>query len=163
MTPWGIGPRLMLTCLVPALFSLALSKWLSPLFEYPFPDAAMKIPLAVALVSGGVLFWVCSVVTIMKAYSEKRLCTSGVYGLCRHPVYASWVLFILPGLSLLFDSWLFLASPLVMYSALCTHAPVEDRYLEDLFGEEYTRYRERVPAVLPTGWLRKEKKSNKTS
>jgi len=103
------------------------------------------------LLAAGIPFWLTSVATVMRAYKTRRLCTSGPFALCRHPVYASWVVFILPGISLLLDSWLFLLSPLVLYAAVVKSAPEEERYLEDLFGDEYRVYQERVPMVLPLG------------
>lgn len=153
MTRWGVGFKLFIACLIPAILSLALSYWRSPFFEYPLLSAPVRYAVSILLVTVGVVFWISSVVTVMKAFKEHRLCTTGPFALCRHPVYASWILFILPGTSLLTDSWLFLSAPLLMYWVLCRSIFKEDRYLEEEFGADYADYRERVPAVIPLGWL----------
>ncbi len=159
MTKWGVGPRLFISCLIPAVLSLALSYRLSPFFEYPLLTDAMRTITAIVLITLGSVFWISSIIAVMTAFKAHRLCTTGPFALCRHPVYASWILFILPGISLLINSWLLLTAPLVMYWVLCSNVSKEDRYLEEYFGMDYESYRERVPAVIPLGWLKRSGKS----
>ncbi len=151
MTQWGVGLRIAAMAFIAALASMAVSLVFSSFAAYPLIPGPLRSVVGFTLLAAGIPFWLTSVATVMRAYKTRRLCTSGPFALCRHPVYASWVVFILPGISLLLDSWLFLLSPLVLYAAVVKSAPEEERYLEDLFGDEYRVYQERVPMVLPLG------------
>ena len=82
MTRWGIGPKLLLWGLAAAILSLTLSwKW-SPFFEYPLLPAGARRVAVVALITGGLIFWISAVAMVMKAFSEGRLCTTGPFALC---------------------------------------------------------------------------------
>ena len=101
----------------------------------------------------GIPFFIISVFAINRAHNSGKLVTEGIYRCCRHPLYAAWVVFIVPGIVLLADSWIGLTIPLVMYVLLHILVKKEEIYLEERFGEEYVEYKKRVPAVLPIGWI----------
>ena len=73
--------------------------------------------------------------------------------MCRHPVYAAWVVFFVPAVMLFFNTWLGLTAPLFMYVVIRVLVDKEEIYLEEMFGEAYLLYKKRVPLVLPIGWL----------
>jgi protein-S-isoprenylcysteine O-methyltransferase Ste14 len=78
-----------------------------------------------------------------------RLVREGSYALCRHPMYLGYDLAAL-GTILLFRSWgmLLIAYPLLLIGQIPALKKEETR-LERRFGEEYGRYRRRVPFLLP--------------
>jgi len=159
MTRWGVGLRVAAIAFITAIAALTLS-FLFPAFAaYPLVSRSLRIVIGLALLALGLVLWITSVITVMRAYNARSLCTTGPFALCRHPVYASWVVFILPALSLLLNSWLLLLSPLVLYMATVKNAPEEEAYLENLFGDDYRTYREKVPVVLPLGSRGKRKSS----
>jgi protein-S-isoprenylcysteine O-methyltransferase Ste14 len=92
---------------------------------------------------------------VMRAFKARRLITSGVYSMCRHPVYAAWLLFFVPSLALFINSWAFLSAPFVMYFLVGALVTKEDIYLEETFGQEYLAYKHKIPAILPYGWLKR--------
>jgi len=157
MTRWGIGFKLFMSAFFTAVLTVGVSSWLSPLFEYPPDTDPALTPAAIALIAVGTVFWIMSVIMVMKAYKEHRLCTAGPYGLCRHPVYSAWIVFIIPGLSLLINTWLLLLTSLAMYLTLRRDIPAEDSYLEKEFGADFIDYRDSVPAVLPLGRIAKKR------
>jgi protein-S-isoprenylcysteine O-methyltransferase Ste14 len=67
----------------------------------------------------------------------------------RHPLYAVWVFFLVPGAALLAGSWLLLSVPPVMYLAARVFIPREEAELEDRYGELYREYRLRTGRLLP--------------
>jgi protein-S-isoprenylcysteine O-methyltransferase Ste14 len=79
---------------------------------------------------------------------------SGAYSLCRHPLYAGWLivswglLLSKPYLLTLFYN--FLLTLFVVYMAL-----QEEKQMIALFGDKYSRYRRQVPFLLPYGFLKK--------
>lgn len=68
------------------------------------------------------------------------------------------VLFIIPALSLLLNSWLVLTSSVVGYLMLKIFISQEYRELEKFFGEEYLKYKSETPEFFPLPikkWMKK--------
>ena len=88
---------------------------------------------------------------LLPARGEQRLVISGIRNRIRHPVYLGHLCEML--------AWSIGTGLAVLY-ALAAFATVtgaimillEDKELEQRFGEEYRRYRNRVPALFPTLW-----------
>jgi protein-S-isoprenylcysteine O-methyltransferase Ste14 len=120
------------------------------------PSFAMPAVLVGAcLLAMGLPLYAAAGKAIFRGFPEGRLLTDGVYGLCRHPIYGSWIVLIIPGLELVLRSWLGLTTSLVAYALLRVLARREEEYLAAKFGEAYQRYRASTPFVLPLGFLRR--------
>jgi protein-S-isoprenylcysteine O-methyltransferase Ste14 len=85
---------------------------------------------------------------VLPDHRQQRLVTTGIRAHVRHPVYlahlfemAAWS--IGTGLTV---CWALTAFAIVTGAVMIT---MEDKELENRFGEEYRQYRLRVPAVLP--------------
>lgn len=84
---------------------------------------------------------------------DGRLLTEGIYGVIRHPRYVEVALAVL-AYALMAN---YLGAYLIWVSTLLCLGlivPLEERELEERFGEEYRRYREEVPAFIPRGGAR---------
>ncbi len=83
-----------------------------------------------------------------RIYGASGLVTTGIYGLVRHPQYLGIILLTL-GLLIQWPTiptllmWPILA---LLYYRLAIR---EEKMLEERFGDEYRRYRRRVPMFLP--------------
>ena len=53
---------------------------------------------------------------LLRGLKETRLITGGAYYLCRNPLYAAIILFIIPVTSFLLNSWLVLTTSLVAFT-----------------------------------------------
>jgi protein-S-isoprenylcysteine O-methyltransferase Ste14 len=81
--------------------------------------------------------------------TERKLISDGPYRLVRHPLYSGAILETI-GLSLAFNSLIALALALVTFIPLEMHrAYFEEKFLREIFGDEYVSYRARVWAFLP--------------
>lgn len=118
-----------------------------------FIPHGVLLVIGVVLIAGGLVFYVVGLVALARAYNADALQTGGAFALCRHPIYAAWALFIVPGVVLLMGSWLGLATPVVMGIVTRVLVGKEERYLAARFGEAYRVYKRRVPAILPLGRL----------
>jgi protein-S-isoprenylcysteine O-methyltransferase Ste14 len=158
MTEWGVGPKFTLYSVTYCVIMFVLTIYIDPFFKI---TKTLSVSYQVLVLTGiilivlGVPFYLFSMIPVMRAFKERRLITSGVYGMCRHPVYAAWLLFFVPSLALFINSWAFLSAPFVMYVIARTLVSKEDVYLEETFGQAYLTYKKRVPAILPYGWLKR--------
>ena len=68
---------------------------LCPVFLLPI-NAIYMFWLGIILIGIGLPIYIKSVKAIKKAYSSSELVTSGVYSYVRHPLYGSFILYIIP-------------------------------------------------------------------
>lgn len=126
--------------------------------EWLFPLGFFEALPALVLYLGGALLIVIAVSVIVSARREfarheqptdpgqvtSQMITSGLFAISRNPLYLGAALFVL-GVSLLAQlSWmliLFIPMLLLCYEVLIRP---EERYLLQLFGEEYRSYTRRV-------------------
>jgi protein-S-isoprenylcysteine O-methyltransferase Ste14 len=87
--------------------------------------------------------------TIHKYFNEGKLATRGVYAYFRHPIYGSWIVFIVPGVVLMLNSLLGLTVPFFMYVVFSALIKEEEEYLEEKFGDEYFEYKRKVGSIFP--------------
>lgn len=90
-----------------------------------------------------------AIITVMRAYNRDVLVTSGIFGLVRHPVYSAWIVWIVPGVVLLTQSWPLLFTPVVGYLVFKLLIHREDEYLGRRFGQAYADYHTRVNELFP--------------
>ena len=154
MSRWGIGPIFVSLSIGYGMIMLVISRYFQPLFQIDFMPYWLMSILGISLIVIGVPFFIISVKTVMRAYNANELVIDGIFRCCRHPLYASWVVFIVPGIVLLVNSWIGLTTPVFMYLILGKLVKNEEIYLESVFGSEYIRYRQKVPCILPIGCLK---------
>ncbi len=79
---------------------------------------------------------------------EARLVVAGPYRWVRHPMYTG---LLGAGISLAFlqGSWWLAGATVLCFGLLAARAPIEERYLEERFGEAYREYARRVRRFLP--------------
>jgi protein-S-isoprenylcysteine O-methyltransferase Ste14 len=77
-----------------------------------------------------------------------ELRTDGPYAVTRHPIYTG-LLGMLVGTVLLNGVGVSLVFLVVGAAAIATRIPIEERLMTRTFPEQYARYRERVPRIVP--------------
>ncbi len=150
MSLWGVGPAIGVPTACYGLAALVVTLAWPSAFDIavlPYPYLAVAGGMLLAI---GVAWYAVAVRTVYQAYQEERLVTGGVYALCRHPIYAAWVLLILPALGLFLNSWLLLSTAAVMYVLTRIHVRREEADLEARFGDRYRDYKRRTNAIFPT-------------
>jgi protein-S-isoprenylcysteine O-methyltransferase Ste14 len=146
---WGIGPGLGIVTAAYMLLATGLT--------YCFPNLLTMHPVprrtfygaAVVLGFSGAMIYVWSLACLNRALRAGCLATRGPFAVVRHPIYAAWILLILPSVALALRSWPLLAAPAVAYVRFRMLVAREDRTLEESFGDAYRTYRRRVPEFIP--------------
>lgn len=144
MTRWGIGPEFAIWTLVYSAIVYLVHTQFLPTWEF----AGFKT-IGIALIVVGFLLFIYPAVTIDKYFNEGRLRTRGLYSIVRHPIYAAWIILIIPGIVLYSGSTLALTIPFVAYLILKKLLHVEEDYLQRKFGKAYVCYKDCVNAVFP--------------
>lgn len=78
-----------------------------------------------------------------------RLVTGGPYAHVRNPIYLASILVGIGMVGLLGDPWMLVPCVAVFAFLYGSIVPAEEEFLLGQFGEEYRRYRQAVPRVLP--------------
>jgi protein-S-isoprenylcysteine O-methyltransferase Ste14 len=149
LSRFGVGPRIA-TAAVAYVLAAGAATYLWPeVCRMQFLPSGVLPAVGAVLLAIGVPLGLVAVISVMRAYDRDTLLTSGVFALVRHPVYAAWIVWNLPGIALLAQSWPLLAAPLVAYAVFKSTIHREDEYLEQRFGQEYRDYRNRVRELFP--------------
>lgn len=148
MTQWGVGPKFTVISSIFAVLVVLVNHIFFPTLTIPIPRL-LSLVLGVILVIIGVPIFLMPGLTIHKYFNEGKLATKGVYAYFRHPIYGSWIVFIVPGVVLVLNSLLGLTVPFFMYVVFSVLIKEEEEYLEDKFGEEYLEYKRKVGSVFP--------------
>ena len=149
MTHFGVGPRWVLISLLSCAPFIALRFLFPDAVAIPFVPRPWVIGIGIAMLAIGLPLCCAALVRLAKGFPRGELFTSGPYALCRHPIYASWIVFNVPGIVLIANNWTGLLAPIPMYIALRILVREEEEWLERTFGDAYREYRGRVNAVSP--------------
>ncbi len=99
----------------------------------------------------GILIWYIGALRsgMDESIAENRLRTGGIYALVRNPMY-SGVWFLGTGISLLWHNYFVLIAFFINWAIMTIVLKnTEEKWLTDLYGEEYEAYKERVNRCIP--------------
>lgn len=144
----GVGPKIFRSMLPFLLAGIAVQIFLPTVSAFPFRYDEILIFAGWLMLVTGILFWILAVVQFTKGFPKGKLITTGVYSISRNPIYAAWIVFILPGLAGIQNNWIFLLAALVMFIAFMRLIGEEEKMLAQVFGEHYQAYMKKVNRVL---------------
>lgn len=147
----GIGPIYVISILFLTLIALLLRD--HPVFAAGRLNL-LRVPLiiiGVLVILMSVFMWIQAVLVskLHENIKENHLLTSGVYAWVRHPIYSAFML-LCTGLLLLAGNACFFVLPLIYWgllTVLIMHS--EEKWLKDLYGNEYLEYCRKVNRCWP--------------
>jgi protein-S-isoprenylcysteine O-methyltransferase Ste14 len=146
---FGIGPK-MATVLLPWLTAAIVISYITDkIFTYVSVNSNVVLIAGTIIMALGLIFYFSTIRQLLKGLKETKLMTKGAYSLCQNPLYSSIILFIIPGLSLILNSWLVLTSSIIGYILFKIYITKEYKELEIFFGEEYLKYKNSTPEFFP--------------
>jgi protein-S-isoprenylcysteine O-methyltransferase Ste14 len=149
MTLFGCGPKLALLCLPYILLSLIIMINYPEFFDLRFLDYPSFKVLGFIWLGLGVIFWIYSAFYFLKHFKPGNLITQGPFALCRNPIYASIIIFIIPSVAIVFHSGLTLSIAIVLYIGFRISIHGETTVLRRIFGEVYDKYEKSVNEIFP--------------
>lgn len=106
-------------------------------------------PLGYVLLVPSVALWATAVVQLLTGFPKGELVTTGAYSIVRNPIYASAALGILPAVSLLSMTWVYLIVSAFLYMGVSMFIGVEEKQLTKAFGRTYEAYLKKVDRLIP--------------
>jgi protein-S-isoprenylcysteine O-methyltransferase Ste14 len=143
MSVMGVGHKAGAVVFGVLAVTFAISYFTEPLFRVTEAYGTL-LSVGIALAVVGFAANLIAAFQMLTAHKTDRLATSGLYRIFLNPMYFLMMFVTLPGVALLFNSWLVL--PTVPVGAVAAHlfAREEGRYLEGRYGEAYRAYRRGV-------------------
>ena len=151
----GIGPLLAITGVITGAIVMIFCRIAECSVSLPSPWREWIFWVGIILLIIGVYFWISSAILVKRAFESRRLVQTGVYGLSRNPMYAGFIVFIIPGLALMLNNMLLIAVSVAMFVVFKLRIGLEESFLSKEFGVEYKRYRTMVPQLIPFVRLRR--------
>ena len=152
----GIGPKFGTIMITYALAGAYLTHRRPEMFGIPLVSRTFTTIAGAILLTWGTITYVRALLVLNQALREGKLAVIGPFAHVRHPIYASWILLLIPGSALMLHSWLVLSAALVGYVSFRILIQKEEAALEEKHGEEYSRYAPKHNRLLPR-LSRKEK------
>lgn len=145
----GIGPKIASVLLPYLILTIILSMHFKSIFGYLPEKNPYIFSVGLILLIVGLVFYFSTVKLLIKGLNETRLVINGAFALCQNPLYSSIIIFIIPSLSLITNSWLVLTSSIIGYILFKKFIKAEYKELENFFGESYVNYKKVTPEFFP--------------
>ena len=153
---FGVGPYLIYGMAMVNLIGIVL-------FGYVFKIGILGSPwihifriVGVLLILLGIAVWFIGAVKsdMDDSITENRLQTKGIYAWVRNPMYSGWWI-ALSGITLMWHNAWMLALPLIDWAIMTiVLINTEEKWLFNLYGDEYAEYKKRVNRCIP--WKRRK-------
>lgn len=140
----GIGMKLKIIGGIFFIIACIINYSFYPFFSIIFIPYIITLIVGIALLLIGVPILIFAAKDLIKAYNSDKLVTTGLYSISRNPMYGSFIIFIIPGISFVLNSWIILTGSLIMYILLRIFIKEEEIYLEKRFGQKYRDYKNKV-------------------
>ncbi len=145
----GIGPKIAMVALPWLAMTITLSLIFKNYFIYSETAGSYLFIAGMALLFVGLVLYFSTLPILLRGIKETKLITNGAYSLSCNPLYASFLLLIIPGVSLMMNSWLIMTTTITGYIVFKIVIKREYAEMEKFFGDEYKKYREATPEFFP--------------
>ncbi len=110
----------------------------------PPSDAAFGLAALLALAGAVIRFWAAGIIS-----KNRELATTGPYAYVRNPLYTGSMLIAIAFLLLNGNPWFVIPAIIGAIVLYMRTIESEEADLRELFGADFERYREQVPAIIP--------------
>lgn len=145
----GVGPKIGGVILPWLTVTILLTLRLKSSFAY-FKDGNKILFFSglVFVIIGSIMYFLTAP-DLLKGLKETKLMTTGTFYLCCNPLYSSIILFIIPGISFMMNSWLILTTSIIGFLLFKIFIKSEYVEMEKFFGDDFRKYKVETPEFLP--------------
>ena len=147
----GVGPLYVITIILMTVISIILS---ATRFIPVITFTNMRwifILIGILCFIIGITLWLRAVIIdrLDAHIIKNELVTTGVYAYVRNPVYSAFM-FVCTGVLLIYGNLILLLLPIIYWGFMTVlMKSTEEKWLEDLYGQEYIQYLQRVNRCIP--------------
>lgn len=152
----GVGPLYVITIVLITIIGIFLS---ATRFIPVITFTNMRwifILIGILCFAIGITLWLRAVIIdrLDAHIIKNELVTTGVYAYVRNPVYSAFM-FVCTGVLMIYGNLVLLLLPIIYWGFMTVlMKSTEEKWLEDLYGQEYIQYLQRVNRCIP--WKRKK-------
>jgi protein-S-isoprenylcysteine O-methyltransferase Ste14 len=148
MTIIGQGGKIMLFMLPAFVGAILIHRYFPQVAALPRSLSFIK-PAGYVLLLPGLILWGTAVIQLLVGFPQGKLVTTGAYGVVRNPIYSSVTFFILPAVTLMTLTWVYLIVSVFLYVGAMILIGTEEQQLTHAFGKQYEDYLARVDRLVP--------------
>ena len=147
----GVGPLYVITIVLITIISIIFS---ATRFIPVITFTNMRwifILIGILCFAIGITLWLRAVIIdrLDAHIIKNELVTTGVYAYVRNPVYSAFM-FVCTGVLLIYGNLILLLLPIIYWVFMTVlMKSTEEKWLEDLYGQEYIQYLQRVNRCIP--------------
>ena len=147
----GVGPLYVITIVLITIISIIFS---ATRFIPVITFTNMRwifILIGILCFAIGIPLWLRAVIIdkLDTHIIKNELVTTGVYAYVRNPVYSAFM-FVCTGVLLIYGNLVLLLLPIIYWGFMTVlMKSTEEKWLEDLYGQEYIQYLQRVNRCIP--------------
>ena len=147
----GVGPLYVITIVMITIISIIFS---TTRFIPVITFTNMRwifILIGILCFAIGITLWLRAVIIdkLDTHIIKNELVTTGVYAYVRNPVYSAFM-FVCTGVLLIYGNLVLLLLPVIYWGFMTVlMKSTEEKWLEDLYGQEYIQYLQRVNRCIP--------------
>lgn len=153
MTFGGIGPKMALISMPYIVLAILVMQRDPQFLKMHFDNSWWIVVAGYAWIGIGFIFYVATIRVFLTDFKKGLLVTRGTFSLCRNPIYASFIVFFIPGMALVFQSGMIFSIALVLYLNFKISIHGENIILQREFGEAFADYRKKVNEIFPFPFL----------
>ena len=147
----GVGPLYVVTIILMTIISITLSATgiISVITFANFQWIFILIGILCFII--GIILWLKAVIIdrLDAHIIKNQLVTTGVYAYVRNPVYSAFM-FVCTGVLLIYGNLILLLLPIIYWGFMTVlMKSTEEKWLENLYGQEYIQYLQRVNRCIP--------------
>ena len=147
----GVGPLYVVTIILMTIISITLSATgIIPVITFAnFQWIFILIGILCFII--GITLWLKAVIIdrLDAHIIKNELVTTGVYAYVRNPVYSAFM-FVCTGVLLIYGNLVLLLLPIIYWGFMTVlMKSTEEKWLEDLYGQEYIQYLQRINRCIP--------------
>lgn len=140
----GVAPLIAVPTLLYLVLTIIITSITGTMFKIAQSGLTIVYAIGAVLILIGILMVISCGRKLLRSFSNGLLMTDGLYRIFRNPMYAAYLLFVIPGVCLLFNSWLALTTVIINYILFSVLIKREHRNLREKFGSEYEDYLKKV-------------------
>lgn len=150
---YGVGPVYVAIIIIVTLIGILLSAFRiihvgnAEILRLPF------IVLGIALIIAGIIIWILANINLGDHIRKNELVTTGIYAYVRNPIYTAFLMVCTGAVLIANDVWLCILPFLYWLFLTMLMIHTEEKWLHDLYGEQYDAYCRQVNRCIP--WRRK--------